>query len=38
MFTNAESLERNNKEIYEKLRSNEHKVENHPYVTKVEDL
>lgn len=35
MFTNAESLERNNKEIYEKLRSNEHKVENHPYVTKV---
>lgn len=35
MFKNAESMEKQNKEIYEKLRSDQHKVENHPYVTKV---
>ncbi len=35
MLVNAHELERKNKEIYKKLRSGEHKVENHPYVTKV---
>ena len=35
MVVNAHELERKNKEIYKQLRSGEHKVENHPYVTKV---
>ncbi|PIR43001.1 multidrug MFS transporter [candidate division WWE3 bacterium CG10_big_fil_rev_8_21_14_0_10_32_10] len=35
MFVNASQMERNNKEVYKKLRSAEHKIENHPYVTKV---
>lgn len=35
MMNNASELEKNNKEIYSQLRSAEHKVKNHPYVTKV---
>ncbi len=35
MFKNAEAMEKADKNIYEKLRSNEHKIENHPFVTKV---
>lgn len=35
MVPNAFELERKNKEVMKKLRSGKHKVENHPYVTKV---
>lgn len=35
MFHNASELERKNKKVYKQLRSGEHKVKDHPYVTKV---
>jgi len=35
MIVNASEMERKNKEIYKQIRSGVHKIENHPYVTKV---
>lgn len=35
MYVNAWDLERKNKKVMKQLRSGKHKVENHPYVTKV---
>jgi len=35
MFKNASELERNNKKVFKQLRSGEHKVKDHPYVTKI---
>lgn len=35
MYVNAEKMEKADKEIYTKLRTGEHKIENHPFVTKI---
>ena len=35
MIVNASNLEMENKELYSRLRSGEHKMKDHPYVTKV---